>query len=90
MPFITQFSAQKTLDTYSIFSAKGKSNGEATGVSPSFFELSKFQLASGRLLTKEDDLGFSQVALLGSTTAKQLFPLGDALGKHIKINHLWF
>ena len=90
LPFITQFSAQKTLDTYSIFSAKGKSNGEATGVSPSFFELSKFQLASGRLLTKEDDLGFSQVALLGSTTAKQLFPLGDALGKHIKINHLWF
>jgi len=90
LPFITQFSAQKKVETYSIFSAQGKSDGEATGVSSSFFDLSKFKLADGRLLNKQDNLGFSQVALLGSTTAKQLFPLGGALGKNIKINHLWF
>ena len=55
LPFITEFSAQKKVDTYSIFSAQGKSDGEATGVSPSFFELSKFKLANGRLLNKNDD-----------------------------------
>jgi putative ABC transport system permease protein len=90
LPFVTAFSAQKLIDTYSIFSGEGKSDGEATGVSASFFELSKFNLAQGRLLTKADDQNFSQVALLGSSTAKQLFPQGNAIGKNIKINHLWF
>jgi putative ABC transport system permease protein len=90
LSFVEAFSAQKLIETYSIFSAEGKSDGEATGVSPSFFALSKFDLNAGRLLTEQDDKRFSQVALLGSTTAKQLFPLGGAIGKNIKINHLWF
>lgn len=90
LPFVEAFSAQKSIDTYSIFSAVGKSDGEAKGVSPSFFTLSKFDLSQGRLLKEADDVNFSQVALLGSSTAKQLFPLGGALGKNIKINHLWF
>ncbi len=90
LPFVKSFSAQKRIDTYSIFSAHGKSDGEATGVSPSFFELSKFNLASGRILSSSDDNDFAQVALLGATTAKQLFPLGNAIGQNIKINHLWF
>ncbi len=90
LPFVEDFSAQKIVETYSIFSAQGKSDGEAMGVSSSFFSLSKFNLKQGRLLTKEDNLMFSQVVLLGSTSAKQLFPLGDALDKNIKINHLWF
>jgi len=90
LPFVESFSAQKLIETYSIFSSVGKSDGEAKGVSPSFFTLSKFNLAQGRLLNEADDLSFSQVALLGSSTAKQLFPLGGALGKNIKINHLWF
>jgi len=90
LPFVESFSAQKLIDTYSIFSPMGKSDGEAVGVSPSYFVLSKFSLAQGRLLNEADDVKFSQVALLGSTTAKQLFPLGGALGQNIKINHLWF
>ncbi|XQW85436.1 ABC transporter permease [Thalassotalea piscium] len=90
LPFVVDFSAQKKIETYAIFSAFGKSDGEAVGVSPSYFELSKFNLAHGRVLSEQDDAVFSQVALLGSSTAKQLFPLGDAIGKNIKINHLWF
>lgn len=90
LPFVEDFSAQKLIDTYVIFSAQGKSDGEAVGVSPSFFELSQFTLAAGRLLTTQDDKNFSQVALLGATTAKQLFPEGDAVGQNVKINHLWF
>ena len=90
LPFVEFFSAQKLIDTYSIFSALGKSNGEAVGVSASYFVLSKFSLAQGRLLNEADDAKFSQVALLGSSAAKQLFPLGGALGKNVKINHLWF
>ncbi|TPH15615.1 ABC transporter permease [Litorilituus lipolyticus] len=90
LPFVESFSAQKVVDTYSIFSAKGKSDGEALGVSSSFFALSKFTLDQGRLLNEQDNVEFSQVVLLGSSTAKQLFPLGDALGNNVKINHIWF
>ena len=90
LPFVEDFSAQKLIDTYVIFSAHGKSDGEAVGVSPSFFNLSQFTLFDGRILNENDDKNFSQVALLGATTAKQLFPDGDAVGQNVKINHLWF
>ncbi len=90
IPFIESYSAQKIIDTYSIFSSEGKSTGEALGVSAHFFTLSKFNLAQGRVLTKEDDDNFSQVVLLGATSARQLFPLGNAINKNIKINHQWF
>ena len=90
IPFIVSFSAQKTIDTYSIFSSQGKSSSEAIGVSANYFTLSKFNLAQGRVLTQADDDNFAQVALLGATVAKQLFPLGNAIGHNIKINHQWF
>ncbi len=90
LDFVESFSAQKRIDTYSMFSAEGKSDGEAVGVSASFFSSAKFNLASGRLLEDRDDKSFAQVVLLGASTAKQLFPLGDAYGKNIKINNLWF
>ncbi|WP_206484161.1 ABC transporter permease [Thalassotalea sp. G2M2-11] len=90
LPFVDAFSAQKVVDTYSIFSAEGKSDGQALGVSSSFFELSKFTLAQGRFLNEQDNVNFSQVVILGSSTARQLFPFGESLGKNIKINHIWF
>jgi len=90
MPFVTAFSAQKVIETYSIFSAEGKSSGAAVGVSANFFTLSKFNLANGRVLKQSDEQAFSQVVLLGASAAKQLFPLGNAIGKNIKINSQWF
>lgn len=90
LPFVIDYSVQKNVETYSVFSEEGKSDGEAVGVSPSFFELSKFEVADGRILTEVDNKRFSQVVLLGSSTAKQLFPFGKAVGKNVKINHLWF
>ncbi|ATC93024.1 ABC transporter permease [Pseudoalteromonas tunicata] len=90
LPFVTDFSAQKKVETYHIFSEFGSSDGKAVGVSPNYFQLAHFQLAQGRLLQASDNASFKQVVLLGANTAKQLFPLGDALTQTIKINHLWF
>ncbi|WP_102794599.1 ABC transporter permease [Bowmanella denitrificans] len=90
LPFVSDFAAQRKLDTYELFSLSGRSDGEAVGVSASYFELSKLDLADGRVLNDEDERHLAQVALLGANTAAQLFPLGDALGQNIKINHLWF
>lgn len=90
LPFVSAFAAMKTLDTFELFSHAGRSDGEAVGVSASYFTLSKLALAGGRVLNEDDERHLNQVTLLGANTAAQLFPLGDALGQNIKINHLWF
>ncbi|HEA18321.1 MAG TPA: FtsX-like permease family protein [Pseudoalteromonas prydzensis] len=90
LPFITAFAAQKNIETYHIFSQYNNSDSRAVGVSANYFQLSHFELFQGRALNQADEQNFAQVALLGANTAKQLFPLGDALGQQIKINHLWF
>lgn len=90
LPFIETYSAEKKLDSYIIFSAEGKSDGDAIGVSPGFFELSSLLVENGRLLTEEDNANYRQVVVLGSNAAKALFPDSDALGQNIKVNHLWF
>ena len=90
LPFITDFAAEKVVETYHVFSEYAKFEGQAVGVSENYFKLAHFDLSAGRLLNEQDGQHFSQVALLGANTAKTLFPLGDAVGKSVKINHLWF
>ena len=88
--FVEGFAAQKSIETYSVFSEFGKSEAPATGVSPDYFRMSPFQLNTGRLITDDDELRLAQVAVLGETVARQLFRDEPAIGGRIKINHLWF
>nr|WP_261925104.1 ABC transporter permease [Shewanella sp. NFH-SH190041] len=90
LPFIHNWSGEKQLKVYSLFSAHGRSDAGVQGVSPSYFTLSAFHLAKGRTFTLEDDSHFAQVAVLGPEAARSLFPQGPALGGLIKINHQWF
>jgi putative ABC transport system permease protein len=52
------------------------------------------QLSAGRFLSQEDDNKLAQVAVLGASTAQELF-LGtnfsteEMLGQYIKVNHVW-
>lgn len=52
--------------------------------SPEWFQIKKFQLSSGRLLTPNDDS--KQVCVIGSIAKENLFAKQDAIGKQIKIN----
>ncbi|WP_261319169.1 ABC transporter permease [Microbulbifer agarilyticus] len=88
--FVSAFAAQKSLPTYSVFSAHGKSDASASGVSGDYFALSPFKLNAGRLLGPEDESTLAQVAVLGESVAGQLFPEYSALGEMVKVNHLWF
>ncbi|WGL16312.1 ABC transporter permease [Microbulbifer bruguierae] len=90
LPFIRTFSAQKTVDTYTLLSAHGKSDAAAIGVNPGYFTLSPYRLDAGRLLSAEDESSLAQVAVLGEEVAKQLFPAENPIGGRVKINHLWF
>jgi len=48
-------------------------------------EVEKFDLASGRMFTKEEEDSLSQLAILGWTTKQDLFGEDDAVGKNINI-----
>ncbi len=54
------------------------------------FEIDKHELQSGRFYTQAEDTGVSQVIILGSTLAKNLFGQDDPLGKLVKVGNLNF
>ena len=89
IPTARQFTAEKAIRTHSIFSDAGTSDATASGVSPSYFELSSLTIAHGRGLSEADEAAADAVAVLGHQAAADLFPAGDSLNKEVKVNHVW-
>ncbi len=89
LPFVENYSAEKKLEVYTLFSAHNESDSEVLGVTPSMKALSKLIVAEGRWISEEDNRHYEQVAVVGAAVASQLFPEGDAVGGRIKVNHLW-
>ncbi|MER7579815.1 ABC transporter permease [Kitasatospora sp. NPDC097691] len=59
------------------------SPGSIVGTYPAYFETSNQKVAKGEYFTNDDVLGSRKVAVLGATTAKQLFDTEDPVGKQI-------
>ncbi|MFI8458801.1 ABC transporter permease [Kitasatospora sp. NPDC085464] len=59
------------------------SPGSIVGTYPAYFETSNQKVAKGEYFTDDDVLGSRKVAVLGATTAKQLFDAEDPVGKQI-------
>jgi putative ABC transport system permease protein len=83
------YAAEKRIRTNTLFSDSGSSDAQASGVSPDFFALASLRIAAGRTLTQTDDDTLAAVAVLGYQAAHDLFPAGGAVGRLIKINHVW-
>jgi putative ABC transport system permease protein len=60
------------------------------GVSGEMFSIDKHELQAGRFFTEAEDAGASQVVILGSNLADDLFDQDDPLGKLIKVGNLNF
>ena len=89
LPFINNFSASKTIDTYSIYSDFGKTHAQALGVTFGYFQQANLALDNGSIFSPEDEIALLQVAVIGADVADELFPNGNAIGGLIKVNHLW-
>jgi putative ABC transport system permease protein len=89
VPGADRFAAEKRIKTHAVFSEAGSGDAQASGVTPDYFELSALQVAQGRALTAADDATLAAVAVLGHQAARDLFPDGDAVGRHVKVNHVW-
>jgi putative ABC transport system permease protein len=89
LPFVEEWAGSRHFRTWSLFSREGESDADVHAVSPHYFALSSLEAGQGELFTNEDDLRFAQKAVLGSGAARDLFPNGNAIGNHVKVNHLW-
>ncbi|GAB7181849.1 ABC transporter permease [Kitasatospora sp. Ki12] len=59
------------------------SPGSIVGTYPAYFETANQKVVKGEYFTDDDVLGSRKVAVLGATTAKQLFDTEDPVGKRI-------
>lgn len=90
LPFVENWSAEKQIKTFSLFSLEGRSDAQVKGVTPSYFDLSALKMSEGAAFNSKDEAHYRQVAVLGPEAARGLFPQGKAIGSVIKINHQWF
>ncbi|MCY3541951.1 MAG: FtsX-like permease family protein [Gammaproteobacteria bacterium] len=91
--FVDKWAGIKNLRVWTLFSHEDEGdsiNSEVWAVSSDFFELSSLGIEVGALFTDEDNQEFATKAVLGETTARRLFPNGDAIGKPVKVNFTWF
>ena len=90
LPFVEDAAAVQNVKVQSLYSDQSHGDGQVVGVSRNYFELSNLTTDEGEIFTEQQAINLAQVAVLGSAIAQQMFPNGDALGKFIKVNHLWF
>ncbi|WP_111267395.1 ABC transporter permease [Marilutibacter maris] len=89
VPGAERFAAEKAVRTHAVFSDDGQSDAQASGVSADYFSLSSLEVEQGRLFDAADEARLAAVAVLGRQAAQALFPEGDAVGRHLKVNHVW-
>jgi putative ABC transport system permease protein len=89
LPFVTEKCAEKSINTYSLFSKNTSADSTVMAISADCFKMSNLIPQSGALFTNDDSNSNRQVAVIGAEAAATLFPNEDAIGKLIKVNHLW-
>ena len=60
------------------------------GESPEYFDMREWPLTEGAIFSAQDVRGATKVAVLGKTTATQLFGEEDAVGQVIRVKHVPF
>ncbi len=90
LPGAEAIAAEKELRSHLVLGDHGGADVQASAVSPAFFALSALRIADGRGLDVDDDTALAAVAVLGHQAAHTLFPDGRAVGRLVKLNHVWF
>ncbi|MGA2362770.1 MAG: ABC transporter permease [Candidatus Aminicenantales bacterium] len=89
LPFLSNSSASKQVKVYAVFSEAGESDAEVWGVTPTHLDMANLSMSRGRFLLPFDDVVYAHVCVIGSRVAQVLFPGQVAIGKSVKINHVW-
>lgn len=90
-PDLEMHSARKRVKTFQIFSFHGKSDdSNVIGVTPTYFQMSRFELAEGSFLSQLDQKDYEQFCVIGSRVKQKLFGTQSPLGQTLKIDKMWF
>ena len=63
-------------------------NTQITGVTPDYLGVRNWQVAEGDFIGDEQVASRALVAVLGATTARNLFGDGDPLGQTVRVNNV--
>ena len=75
---------------YTITLGAQSSQISVTGVTEDYFPVHSYQIAMGRALNANDRAKLRRVAVIGATTATDLFPNSNPIGQKIKVNGVNF
>jgi putative ABC transport system permease protein len=75
---------------YTITQGTQSSQTSVTGVTEDYLKVHTYEIESGRGINASDRTKLNQVALIGATTATDLFPGGSPVGQSLKINGVTF
>ncbi|MBF7073055.1 ABC transporter permease [Glaciecola sp. MH2013] len=94
LPFVEAYSASKKIRVHDIYSEERKSQAEVLGVTLTYYDHANLKLSAGRWLNETDNARIAQVAVLGSSAARELFPnlvdsTDEIIGQYVKVNHVW-
>ena len=88
VPTIVKMSPEVILDTYIIKRGIRRST-KLVGVEPSYFELTNFNLADGKMFTEEQLITGAPVCIIGKSVKTKFFPTENPIGKSIKCGSQW-
>jgi putative ABC transport system permease protein len=90
-PDLEMHSARKRVKTFQVFSFHGKSDdSNVIGVTPTYFQMSRFELAEGSCLSQLDQKDYEQFCVIGSRVKQKLFGTQSPIGQTLKIDKMWF
>jgi putative ABC transport system permease protein len=75
---------------YNVTQGTQSSQISVTGVTEDYLRVHSYEIASGRALNASDRTKQNNVAVIGATTATDLFPGGSPIGQSIKMNGITF
>jgi putative ABC transport system permease protein len=75
---------------YTVIVGAQSSQVSVNGVTEDYFKVHNYEIAAGRSLNANDRLKLNKVAVLGATTATDLFSNGNPIGQKIKVNGVSF
>jgi len=88
IPGISRLSPEIVLETYLIKSGIRRS-AKLVGVNPDYFDLTDFELSSGKMFNDEQMLEGAPVCIIGKTIENKFFSQENPLGKTLKVGGRW-
>lgn len=88
IPAVAKISPEIIIETYLIKNGTRRS-AKLVGVTPVYFEMTNFQLASGKLFSDGQLQRGDPVCVIGNSIKVKFFPTENPLGKSIKMGGVW-